>query len=367
MRQKLKNIDIRWLWIFLGLLTILISFLLGNQSLLIENVYSRGIFLLIRTIMDHTIGLIPVPFLYVLIALLLLFIFVKIKKGIRSEYTILQKIGSAILTTVALIGGAIFLFQFLWGFNYSRLSLETQLNIQPKALSLEELKSELDLNTSILSKKRSVVANVDSFAFNDSYLPKNMQKQIRKELAYVLKNLGYPSSSRPPLRLLRPKGFLLRISTAGFYLPFTGECNVDAGLHATQIPFVMAHEYAHAYGITDEGSCNFLAYLSCSNSSDPFIQYSGYLNYWRYLASDYRYLKRKEYDVFRSQLPIGIINDLDAINENFIKYPDIFPEIRNATYDAYLKTQGISEGLESYNRIVMLVKAWNEKEKQETF
>lgn len=338
-----------------------ISFLVGNDSSLVENVYSRGLFLFLRVILDHTIGLIPIPFLYVLILLLLVYLVFRIRKGIKSEKTILHKLGSSILTLLAIAGGAIFLFQFLWGFNYSRLSLETQLNISPKALSVNELKKELDANTIILNRKRSQVPNVDSFAFTESSLPTNMEKKIRKELAYVLKELGYPSSSQPPLRLLRPKGLLLRISTAGFYLPFTGECNVDAGLHPTQIPFVIAHEYAHAYGITDEGSCNFLAYLSCSNSSDPFIQYSGYLNYWRYLASDYRYLKRAEYDEFRKQLPIGIVNDLDAINKTLSKYPDIFPTIRNATYDAYLKTQGISEGLESYNRIVMLVKAWKEK------
>ena len=361
MLQNVKHIDKRWYWIFLGLLTILISFSVGNDSHLIENVYSRGVFLFIRQILDHTIALIPIPFLYVLIALSLVFIIIKIRKSIKSEKTILQKIGGSILTLFALVGGTIFLFQFLWGFNYSRLSLETQLDLKPKALSIEELKTELDLNTTILNTKRSLVPNVDSFAFTERYLPPNMEEKIRNELAHVLKDLGYPSSSRPPLRLLRPKGFLLRISTAGFYLPFTGECNVDPGLHATQIPFVIAHEYAHAFGITDEGSCNFLAYLSCTNSSDPFIQYSGYLNYWRYLASDYRYLNRKDYGTFKKQLPLGIINDLNAINETLNKYPDIFPKIRNAAYDTYLKTQGISEGLESYNRIVMLVKAWKGK------
>ena len=104
---------------------------------------------------------------------------------------------------------------------------------------------------------------------------------------------------------------------------------------------------------------------SCSKSSDPFIQYSGYLSYWRYLASDYRGFKREEYAEFRANLPTGIINDLNAINENLVKYPDIFPRARDAAYDTYLKTQGVSEGLESYDRIVVLVKAWKEKNQKE--
>ncbi len=154
----------------------------------------------------------------------------------------------------------------------------------------------------------------------------------------------------------------MRISTAGFYLPFTGECNIDAGLHPIQLPFVVAHEYAHAYGITDEGSCNFLAYLSCNQSADPFVRYAGSLSYWRYIAGNYQAYYPKEYALFRKQLPKGIIADLDAINANGRKYPDILPRVRDFAYDSYLKSQGIEEGLESYSRIIMLVKAWKEKE-----
>ena len=58
-----------------------------------------------------------------------------------------------------------------------------------------------------------------------------------------------------------------------------------------------------------------------------------------------------------------MVKDLYSINDNSNKYPDVLPNWRNALYDTYLKTQGIPEGVLSYNRIVMLVKSWREKQR----
>ena len=123
----------------------------------------------------------------------------------------------------------------------------------------------------------------------------------------------------------------------------------------------MTHELAHAYGFTDEGSCNFIAYLACTTSKIPILKYAGQLAYYRYLASNYLRYKPKEYSAFRAKLPKGIQADLNAINENLEKYPDLMPKIRYYAYDAYLKSQGISEGMKNYSRIIMLGRAWRMK------
>jgi len=130
----------------------------------------------------------------------------------------------------------------------------------------------------------------------------------------------------------------LRFGTAGLYWPFVGEGNIDSGLHELQQPFTMAHELAHGYGITNEGVCNFIAYLACQNAENDFIRYSGLVTYWRYAAIAYQ----------------GF--------ENLDKYPDIMPTFRNFAYDKYLKSQGISEGLASYSQIIMLVDAWERRD-----
>ena len=88
------------------------------------------------------------------------------------------------------------------------------------------------------------------------------------------------------------------------------------------------------------------------------IAYAGHLEYCRTVAVNYLMLDPEGYKTFRAQLPAGIRADLDAINENLRRYPDIMPRLRYYAYDAYLKSQGIDEGILNYNRVVMLVKAW---------
>jgi hypothetical protein len=193
-------------------------------------------------------------------------------------------------------------------------------------------------------------------------LPDDLENTMRSGLKKQLNQYGYPTPGIVRARQLWPKGLLLRISTAGVYIPFTGEGNVDAGLHFLQLPFVLAHEMSHAYGFGDEGTCNFLAYLTCTESSDPFLKYVGYLYYWRYVASEYQSIQPKKYKEFRSTLPPGLIADLTAIQEEMEKYPDIFPGIRDATYNAYLQAQGIHEGMKNYDRVIMLVHAWRKRQ-----
>jgi hypothetical protein len=84
----------------------------------------------------------------------------------------------------------------------------------------------------------------------------------------------------------------------------------------------------------------------------------GELYFFRYVASDYRGYQPEAYKEFYKNLPEGVKNDLRAIRREMDKYPDIFPAVRDATYNAYLKAQGIEEGIKNYNRVTMLVAAW---------
>ncbi len=187
---------------------------------------------------------------------------------------------------------------------------------------------------------------------------------MRHLLTNVLRNFNYPIPAKVRGRLLFPKGILLRISTAGVYIPFTGEGHIDPGLHHLQLPFVMAHEMSHAYGIGGEGDCNFLAYLSCTSSENSYLKYVGFLYYWRYVAPDYRAYRPEEYKIIWENLPLGIKNDLRAIREEMNKYPDILPAVRDAAYNTYLKAQGIDDGIKNYDRVTMLAHAWHLKTKQ---
>ena len=284
-----------------------------------------------------------------------------IVRPFRSKHSLLSKLkrfGFSLISFLAILYTS---FMWLWGFNYLRVPVEQSMSFEPKPILVKDLKSKLVARLPELMAARKVIPGVDAMAIDTSYMPPDFEEKIRTHIQDCLIKYDYPAHTDVQGRFL-PKGILLRIKTAGVYFPFVGESNIDAGLHPLQYSETLAHEFSHGYGFGDEGTCSFIAYLALKDSDDPFIRYSLLLDYWRTLATNYLRYDNEDYRAFRGTLPIGLIADLDAIAENRRKYPSIFPNARNVIYDSYLKAQGIEEGLQNYNRVIMLVEGYEGKE-----
>lgn len=349
----------RIIWIVLGLLTLVIRYVASPNF--IEQNYSRGLFLWIRRIIDHTIGWFPIPLLYVFYLVLIIW---AVRQLIKTDWKKLftwKGIGNWFVNVAAFVGGVLFFFFFLWGFNYGRIPLVQQIALKAEPVALADLKKELDQKTiEVLAARKQLDARGE-IVLRADLLPKEMENICRKAVEKTLTELNYPIAGKVRGRVLPTKGILMRFSSSGVYWPFVGEGNIDGGLHPLQQPFTLCHELSHGYGITNEGVCNFLAYIAAQNSDNAYVRYSGLLCYWRYIAIAYQQFAYEDYQAFRATLPKGFLADLDVINETLDKYPDILPKLRYAAYDAYLKSQGISEGMKSYSAIIMLVRAWEKK------
>lgn len=351
----------RIIWIVLGVLTLLIRYIASPTF--IEEHYSRGLFLWIRRIIDYSLGWFPFPLLYVFYLVLIVWAIRQlIKTNWRKLFT-WKGIGNWLFSVLAFVGGVLFFFFFLWGFNYGRIPLVQQIDLKPEPVELAELKKELEQKTEEVLVARRVLDSVGTFELAASLLPQNIEDLSRNAVEKTLKQLDFPIAGKVRGRILPTKGILMRFSSSGVYWPFVGEGNIDGGLHPLQQPFTLCHELSHGYGITNEGVCNFLAYIASQNSENPYVRYSGLMCYWRYIAIAYQRLAYEDYQSFRETLPKGFLADLDGINESLDRYPDILPKLRYVAYDAYLKSQGISEGMKSYSTIIMLVKAFENRKR----
>ncbi len=355
--------DKRFFGIGLGILAIVLRFVLGAFPEFVEAFYSRGFYKILRVILDTIHWALPFSALYLLVILLLVSIYFGFRKWNRSERSVLGKSGQMLFTLLSLAGWIVFLFLFLWGFNYGRIPLATQIKISPRPLKLSTVVEELKAKEPMLLKLRSNISGAQpNNSFTLAALPDNMEDHLRQGLENQLVKLGYPRTGFPTVRTGYPKGVLWGFGAIGFYNPFTGECNVDPAVHPIDRPYVVAHELAHAYGFGDEGTCNFLAYLTCKNSNYPFIRYAGIFNYWQYLYYSYRRADRENFTKYYQALPQELKTDVLAIEANNAAYPDFFPtKFRVATYDAYLKSQGVTDGYASYSQVVMLVYAWENR------
>ncbi|MGK0364578.1 MAG: hypothetical protein ACI85O_001635 [Saprospiraceae bacterium] len=363
MKYETKKIPKDWGWIILAVITVLFRIILPAS--VIESVYSRGIFQFIRIVIDNTVGLLTFPTLYLFVAGLLFLLVRSIRNGIRFEGSFKQRLGRLGWSFLKFTSIVVFLFLSMWGFNYGRVPIEKQLSFDPKPLEYKELKKEFELTTQELIEMRKQISSATDSVLSPDLFPRDAERLIRADLEKWLARYDFPVRGRVRGRLLRPKGILLSISTAGVYLPWVGEGHIDAGMYEIQFPFVIAHEMSHGYGFTDEGTCNFIAYQAMRESDNPFFRYSAVLGYWVYLANAVARYDFDAYKEFYKTLPLGIRNDRQVIRAYSDSYPDFMPYFRDAFYNQYLKTQGIEEGMKNYSRVVMLAAAWRGMEPQE--
>jgi hypothetical protein len=352
------------IWIGLGALTLLIRLIFAANPNLTESVYSRGIFQVIRFFLDYTIGLIPIATLYLIAAAaafsLVLIILKRIKKGkkIKEKKTWPARILGGVLSSAAFFGAAIFIFHFIWGFNYQRLAVEDHLKINVEPLNMDGIRKEANIAFTMLTAARKDIPGASEAALDSSFIPQGLESRIRNDLKNVLISMGYPAPGRVRARKIWPAGLLMHFGISGIYFLFTGEAYLPANLIAVAMPFTMAHEMAHGFGFTEEGAANFLAYLACISSKDPVVRYSGCLNYFSYISSELFNASREEYRTMMKKLPRGIIADRRALFEYWERYRSRLMAIAEEVNDVYLKSQGVKEGVKSYSRMVILAAAW---------
>lgn len=331
-----------------------------------ESFYTRGFYAGLRWVWDHTLGLSPIPHLYGFVAGSLLWGLWEISRAISRKTlpprsSVFQKAGRVLLRAASWAGLLVFLFYALWGWNYNRLSVESLLGLDVRPLDLAAVKAEAEEATRTVLEARASIPGATPAPLADEALPRRLESSLRVSLSEILRRAGLPAPGRPRARLIRPGGLLMRFSSTGFYFPYLGESYVAGNLTPAEKPFVMAHEMAHAYGITDEGAASALGYLACTASAEPAIRYSGHFAYWSSAFSELRRLSREDAGELASRLSEGVRADVRAVQKQWDRYRGPLRDASQAIYDRYLKSQGVKEGLASYDRFVSLVVAWKNR------
>jgi len=341
------------IWIILAVVTLILNQVMPTSFG--DLVYYRGLFQGMRPIYDYVLGYSPIPMVY-LVALAII---------VRTYYWVKERKKGFIYMAIRAIGGfavLVFFFYWFWAFNYHQVSLPDRLGFNMQSVGAADIQQEFERSSASLV----VAANALPNDMRDDYSIRKKpitDSDLRADVEGALKTLGLPHVGRVRVRQLMPKGILLRWSTAGIYIPQAGEGHIDAGLLSVQKPFTMAHEMAHGYGVTDEGACNFIAWLACERSQDPWVRYSGALSYWRYAAYE---VQQDSVQKMMKSFSEVIERSIQLVRENDKKYPDLFPKYRDVIYTSYLKHHGVKEGLRSYDEVVLMVQQFMTKDSLRT-
>ncbi|MBR7161929.1 MAG: DUF3810 domain-containing protein, partial [Clostridia bacterium] len=151
---------------------------------------------------------------------------------------------------------------------------------------------------------------------------------------------------------------------SGMYTFFTGEANVNTNYPDFIMISSAAHEMAHQRGIGKEDEANFVAFLVCSLSDDPYIRYSGYADVLNELmgklSSADAELHRKAYEY----MPQELRNEYTAYSVFFDKYREnVAATVSTTVNNAYITSHNQPQGVKSYGLVVDLVAAYMLNEK----
>jgi hypothetical protein len=313
-----------------------------KHPLVVEHFYSEMIYPVIAGLFSSVSRLIPFSIwdafwavtLLLIIAGLVLVIIKRIKPG-RYSLRVIQFL--VLLYSI---------FYFVWGFNYFRPGIETRIGWESPKTNMSVFRSAFD--TIILN------SNLYRTSMSESDY-QSIDKKVEESYKKNSKRLGinYPNGSRRPKTMIF-SSFIAKLGVTGYFGPFFNEINLNRYLFPVDYPFTLAHEKAHQFGIASEAEANLMAFIICTTSDDPRLEYSGYMNVLLYFLSDAR--KQRADREFLMKIDEPVMKDLQLRRKYYADLQrEKLSEMQTAANNAYLKSNHIKSGVRNYNQVVALI------------
>jgi hypothetical protein len=135
--------------------------------------------------------------------------------------------------------------------------------------------------------------------------------------------------------------------------PFLPEVVVNHDLLPMEWPFTLAHEWGHLAGLAHEAEASYAGWLTCAAGTDQ-TRYSAAL--WAF-GHVFAASSRDQQALLLSRLDEGPRSDLRAIAQRISRRVRVVQQVSWATYDRYLKSNRVAEGIASYDRAIVLIVA----------
>jgi hypothetical protein len=328
---------------------------------IVERYYTYGIYPVVSKVQRLLFGWLPFSIGDLFYAFIVLVILVKgfqLGKAIFKKRISHQFLLAALRQFVFILLFVYVFFYALWGLNYNRLGISSQLQMQVGAYTFQDL----DTLTSLLQQRLNGYAiQVDSVRratlhkkktlFNKSFVAYN---EISKQYPF----LRYSHLSIKPslyTNLGQYFGF------TGYYNPFSGEAQVRTNVPVFLQPYITTHEIAHQLGYAKENEANFVAFLVCRSYNDPDFRYSLYYDLYNYAVGElFRYNVQlgKQY---QQKLDTQVKKDAVEVWKFYSRTRNFVEPFISRMYDQYLRLNNQPKGKRTYNEVVAWLIAYYKK------
>lgn len=362
--QKIKNAIPAFSYVFFGMCILAgIVHLICLLSEGFADFYNQNIGALVRAVLAYMTGFLPFSLaetviiaMPVILVTLLAISYKAFKKSDEASTRCVVGLFSVLtfMYSVFVLG---------YGMGYHGATLSEKLKLEEKPVTAVELKETAE----ILLDKLSPLLNEISYAEGgESYMPYSldeMNDKLNDTYKVVSAEYTFIQDLRSNLKYIVLSEPMTYTHISGVYSYYTGEANLNINFPDYSLPFTAAHELAHQRGIAPENEANFVAFLVCTASDDPYIQYSGYLNMFEYVVNALYSADSEAYYEVISKADTRIRYEMAAYSDFFEKYrQSVASEVSDVVNDTYLKTQGQSAGSASYGMVVDLAVAYYKKQ-----
>jgi hypothetical protein len=326
----------------------LIIFLSGLSSTLIESVYSDRIYLFTSIVQRFISAWFPFAIGDILYILLVAYVLKALFVFGRRVFKKTLKTTDRINIPIRVVNFCLILyiaFKILWGLNYSRPPIASQLAITNEKYNTQQLISLGEFFIKQINKLQSV-------------------RKTRFDVAQlkVIAVEGYDKMEKtnpffdyhiPSVKPVMNSWIITKIGIEGYYNPLSGEANINMRLPSVALPFVTCHEIAHQLGIGREDEANLIGYLVSSNSNNPYFQYSANYTMLKSILFEIRIKSPEDYDRLFATINTGTLRDFDADRDFWKKYNNEMFGYLDVAFDRFLKLNNQQKGTDSYQDIVL--------------
>lgn len=343
----------------LGLfLTIYLLTVFADHPNAVEKYYSEGLYIFMCHILHPVFNLLPFSFgdvLYLAVIVYLIYAFVRlvalcIKKRFMQAVLLVTGVGIGVLAGVLV-------FYLFWGLNYFRPSAGERLNLRDSTYTKAELQKVTAILIDSANASRARVSPTDLKSTNDS-IYKTAVKAVVKLSATSAEFGTYSPGIKPSL--LTP--LLNYISTSGYYNPFTGEAQMNYEMPVFNRPFVACHEMSHQMGYGAEDEANFVGFLAATGSDDKLLRYSAYNVAVNEFMHTVRYTDTVMFKQLKTRISPAVLADFKEERLYWLSYQNKLNALTSIFYDNFLKVNNQPQGLDTYNRMVLLIMAMYRKQ-----
>ncbi len=341
-----------WSWVLLIFLTIAIKW----ASLFpgwVENNYTYGLYPLVSGVLRFLFGWIPFSIGDLFYAFLVLVILARVLKFFRLLFR--KQLNRRYFGLALQQGIFIFLFVYvtfnlLWGLNYNRQGIASQLGLDLRSFSTGELDT---LCTSLQQELNYFAARIDTIQ-RETYLGKRKNLFREGAAAYLKAEETYPFLTYR-MQSLKPSmvGFLGKyVGFQGYYNPFSGEGHVKTSIPVFMQPFVTSHEIAHQLGYARENEANFVGFLAGRESTSADMRYSVYYDMYQYALRDFYHVDSMRAMALDSLLHPNVRRDRVEYARYLSKMKNPVAPFMLRIYDGYLRMNNQPKGYRTYNEVV---------------